>query len=368
MSNTNHQTNSNSNSNTTAVDLDEASPPLVLQTLYPSMPHAPWWQRAHVALREYLAEILGTFMLVAVGEGAVAQTVLSKGEQGNALSVRFGFAAGITLGVLLAGDISGGHLNPAVTIAMAVHRGFPWTKVPGYLIAQGIGAFLGAAIIFACYVRAIDHVDGGHRTVPSWTRPPNAYPMATAGIFATYPAQYMTTGTAFLVEMIGTMVFVLGVLAATEPRNGAMAGLNKAVTVGISIFAVGVALGGETAFAINPTRDFAPRIFLLMVGYGREVFSAFNDYWWVPMIAPPVGGVLAGIVMRVFCCWPKSAEQYGRADTHLFEDDLVEERGKQVAESRGKTRQALGTRSAAELDPQLRRREISAETAATYLN
>ncbi|KNE65934.1 hypothetical protein AMAG_10224 [Allomyces macrogynus ATCC 38327] len=210
------------------------------------------------------------------------------------------------------------------------------TLVPGYLIAQGVGAFLGAADhLRACYVRAINHVDGGYRTVPSWTRPPNAYPTATAGIFATYPAQYMTTGTAFLVEMIATMIFVLGVLAATEPRNGAMAGLNKAVAVGISIFAVGVALGGETSFAINPARDFAPRIFLLMVGYGREVFSAFSDYWWVPMIAPPVGGVLAGIVMRVFCCWPTSAEEYGRADKHLFEDDLVEERDKRVADAKG---------------------------------
>ncbi|KNE54039.1 MIP family channel protein [Allomyces macrogynus ATCC 38327] len=259
--------------------------------------------RFQTTYREYLAEILGTFMLVLIGEGSAAQSVLSNGAAGDALSVRVGFAAGIFLGVLLAGDISGGHLNPAVTFAMAVHRGFPWRKVPFYIVSQGIGAFLGSLVVYVCYLNGIQNADGGIRTVPDWTLEPGS-PATTAGIFATYPAPYMSTGGAFLVEMVGTMVLVLGILGATDPRNGMAKKLSPPVAVALSILAVGVALGGETSFAINPARDFAPRVMLALAGYGSQVWAACSYYFWVPFIAPYVGGTLAGFVMQLFCSWP----------------------------------------------------------------
>ncbi len=165
--------------------------------------------------REALAEFLGTFVLIAFGAGVVAQNVLSRGANGSYLAINIGWGIAVTLGCYVAGGVSGAHLNPAVTLAVAVHRGFPWRKVPAYVAGQLAGAFTGAAVAFFTYREAFDAFDGGVRQVGG--------PQGTAGIFATYPQPFLSLAGGFVDQVVGTalllaVVFALGDSPQPAPR------------------------------------------------------------------------------------------------------------------------------------------------------
>src|SRR5512139_1749364 len=134
--------------------------------------------------RESAAEMLGTFLILVFGTASVAQKILSDGALGSALSIHLSWGLGVTMGIYASAGVSGAHLNPAVTLALAAFRGFPWRKVVPYAIAQTVGAFAGAAVTFLTYREAFDHFDGGARQVTG--------PLATAGIFATYPQPFLS--------------------------------------------------------------------------------------------------------------------------------------------------------------------------------
>ena len=161
--------------------------------------------------REAAAEFFGTFILIAFGVGVVAQTVLSKGENGSFLAINIGWGLAVMLGIYASAGISGAHLNPAVTVALAVHRQFPWSKVLPYSIAQTAGAFAASALVFATYREALSAFDGGIRAVEGAT--------ATAGIFATYPQPYLSIAGGFVDQVVGTMLLMAGVLAVTDQKN-----------------------------------------------------------------------------------------------------------------------------------------------------
>lgn len=240
-------------------------------------------------LREPCAEFLGTLILVFFGTAANCQTVLlSNGTQakGDWLSGAVGWGVGIALGVWVSGTVSGGHINPAVTLTQAVYRRFPWKKVPIYWAAQLFGAFIGALLTYALYRNAIDQFEGkGVRTVPG-----------TAGLFGTFPLDYVTDVVAFFTEFLATIFLVLTVFAATDRNNGPSSPGLVPVAVFFAMVGITAVMGAQTSFAMNPARDLGPRM-MSAIFYGREVFTYRHNYWiWGPIIAD-FTGALAGATL-----------------------------------------------------------------------
>jgi MIP family channel proteins len=235
------------------------------------------------------AEFLGTFILIMLGTGVVAQVVLSGGTAGNYLSINVAWGIAVTMAIYVAGGISGAHLNPAVTVALAVHRRFAWRKVLPYSIAQLLGAFAASSVAFAVYREALNNFDGGIRQI--------AGAHGTAGIWATYPQQYLSTFPGGFVDQVaGTALLVLLVFALVDEKNIAPAANVLPIMVGLAVVVIGQAFGFNAGYAINPARDLGPRLFTAIAGWGNDVFRAGNHWWWVPVIAPLIGGVLGGYI------------------------------------------------------------------------
>ncbi|XP_015283676.1 PREDICTED: aquaporin-3 [Gekko japonicus] len=237
-------------------------------------------------IRQALAECLGTLVLVLFGCGSVAQIVLSRGSHGAFLTVNLAFGFAVTLGILIAGQISGGHLNPAVTFAMCFMAREPWIKLPVYALAQTLGAFLGAGIVFGLYYDAIWAFGGNQLFVVGEN--------ATAGIFATYPSEHLNSVNGFFDQFIGTAALLVCVLAIVDPHNNPVPRGLEAFTVGFVILVIGTSMGFNSGYAVNPARDFGPRLFTAIAGWGSEVFSTGRQWWWVPVIAPFLGAI-AGV-------------------------------------------------------------------------
>jgi MIP family channel proteins len=236
--------------------------------------------------REAAAELLGTFVLIAFGSAVVAQVVLGGGGNGTYISINIAWGLAVTMGVYASAGVSGAHLNPAVTVALAVHRGFPWPKVVPYALAQLTGAFLGAAVAFLTYREAFDRFDGGVRQVMG--------PQATAGIFATYPQPYLSLLGGFVDQVVGTALLMLVILALGDARNFAPEPRLGPVLVGAAVVLIGMSFGLNAGYAINPARDLGPRLFTFVAGWGGDVFRVGNGWWWVPLVAPPIGAVVGG--------------------------------------------------------------------------
>ena len=243
--------------------------------------------------RELLAEFFGTFILIVFGIGVVAQVVLSKGAAGSTLSINIAWGLAVTMGCYVAAGVTGAHLNPAVTLALAVHRRFPWNKVLPYSVAQLAGAFIASAVVFATYHEALYAFDNGVRQVIG--------PQGTAGIWATYPQPFLSGFPGgFIDQVVGTALLVGVIFAITDTRNSpAPAGLAP-VVVGLLVLLIGATYGFNSGYAINPARDFGPRLFTFVAGWGAEVFRAGNGWWWVPVVAPCIGAVLGGWIYDAF--------------------------------------------------------------------
>jgi MIP family channel proteins len=242
-------------------------------------------------LREAAAEFLGTFMILVFGVGVVAQSVLSQNAAGSYLAINLGWGLGVMLGIYTAAGVSGAHLNPAVTIALAVRRGFPWQRVPVYALAQTAGAFAASAVVFLTYREALNAFDSGVRQVQGT--------VGTAGIFATYPQSFLSIGGGLVDQIVGTALLMAGVLAMTDQRNSAPPGWLAAPLIGALVVAIGVAFGFNAGYAINPARDFGPRLLTAVAGWGGGVFTAGNGWWWVPIVGPCIGAVLGAVTYDV---------------------------------------------------------------------
>jgi len=242
-------------------------------------------------LREAAAEFLGTFMILVFGAGVVAQSVLSQNAAGSYLAINIGWGLGVMLGIYTAAGVSGAHLNPAVTVALALRRGFPWSKVPSYVLAQTAGAFVASAIVFLTYREAFTAFDSGVRQIQGT--------LGTAGIFATYPQPFLSIGGGLVDQIVGTALLMAGVLAIADQRNSGPPPWLVAPLIGALVVAIGVAFGFNAGYAINPARDFGPRLFTAMAGWGGGVFTAGNGWWWVPIVGPVIGAVLGTMTYDV---------------------------------------------------------------------
>lgn len=237
---------------------------------------------------ELLAEFLGTLVLITFGTGVVAQVVLGKGGFGDTLSINLGWGLAVVMAVYVAAGVSGAHLNPAVTLALAVHRGFPWRKVVPYAVAQLAGAFAAAAVVWVTYRGALDAFDGGTRQVLG--------PQGTAGIFATYPQAWLGIWGGLVDQIVGTALLVGVIFAISDPRNAPPPVGLAPLIVGLLVAVIGMSFGLNAGYAINPARDLGPRLFTALAGWGGEVFRAADGWWWVPIVGPLVGGVLGGCI------------------------------------------------------------------------
>ncbi|MCU0368535.1 MAG: aquaporin family protein [Cyclobacteriaceae bacterium] len=229
----------------------------------------------------YLAEFLGTLLIILFGGGVVAGTVLkgTKSENAGWLTVCVAWGLGVTLAIYATGNISGAHLNPAITLAFAVSGNFEWNLVPGYCLAQFAGAFTGAVLIFLYYG-------------PHWKNTPDA--SVKLAVFSTGPA-IRHTWSNFFNEALATAILVFAILflGVNEFTQGL-----KPLVVGLLIIAIGLSLGGTTGFAINPARDLGPRIahaLLPIAGKGSSDWS----YAWIPVVGPIIGGIVGAILYGV---------------------------------------------------------------------
>jgi glycerol uptake facilitator protein len=264
------------------------------------------------------AEFFGTFVLICFGDGVVAMAVAALNSSGRAatpttifqasgdwLLITFGWAFAVMMGVYVAGGVSGAHINPAVTLALAVRRRFPWKHVIPYIVVQVVGAFVGAALVFWVYGSAIAAFDQAAHAVPSLGNALGSY-----SIFATFPAQYFggTFGGPFVDEAVGTALLLIGVLAVTDARNMAPISNIGPLIIGFVVFAVGTSFGANTGYAINPARDFGPRLFAFFAGWGKVAIPGtysvgsfqFSNYFWIPIVAPLVGGVIGALAYDFF--------------------------------------------------------------------
>ncbi|XP_008046394.1 aquaporin-9 isoform X2 [Carlito syrichta] len=194
----------------------------------------------------------------------------------------------VVMAIYVTGGVSGGHINPAVSLAMCLFGRMKWSKLPFYVGAQFLGAFAGAAILFGIYYDALTNFAGGKLLTVGEN--------ATAHIFATYPAPYLSLVNAFIDQVVATMFLLLVVFAIFDSRNlGVPRGLEP-IVIGLLIIVIASSLGLNSGCAMNPARDLSPRLFTALAGWGFEVFTAGNNFWWIPVVGPLVGGVIGGLI------------------------------------------------------------------------
>ncbi len=239
-------------------------------------------------MNNFVAELIGTALLVLLGDGVVANVLLnkSKGNGGGWIVITAGWGFAVMVGAYSVGAISGAHLNPAVTIGLASIGKFSWAEVPTYVAAQMIGAILGAIAVWLAYL-------------PHWGITEDK--AAVRGVFCTAPA-VRKPALNLITEIIGTMVLVIGALAIPSTRNLIEgSGLGNALgplLIGFLVWSIGLSLGGPTGYAINPARDLGPRIAHALLPIPGKIHSDWG-YAWVPVVGPLIGGTLGALLYKL---------------------------------------------------------------------
>ncbi|HEX2372824.1 MAG TPA: MIP/aquaporin family protein [Actinomycetota bacterium] len=249
--------------------------------------------RRNTLTAELFAEFLGTFTLIIFGLGVVAHFVLrnavgdplpAPGLFGNFTTVNFAWGFGVVMGIYVAGGISGAHINPAVTLSLAVRRGFPWGKVLPYAVAQILGAFVAALLIRWNFYEWFNQVDPGKT-------------YATQGIYSTSPGPGLSVLGGLRSEIIGTAMLVMLVLAITDARNTAPEANLAPFIIGLAVVVIGMSLGALSGYAINPARDLGPRLASWVTGWSTSWNAPTGEFYgWVPIIGPLIGGVIGAFL------------------------------------------------------------------------
>lgn len=238
---------------------------------------------------ELISEAVAVFIIIAFGDSVACMYVLyDPSPYVNAYwGVCMSWGLAVTLAIYVTGSISGTHANPAVTLALAVFRGFSWKKVAPYWAAQLAGGFLGAMIVYALFGPVIDHFNLVHHL----TRADGG----AAGVFFTHPGLAVTPMHAFSDEVILTAFLLFGIFAITEQFNEMAPQANSgALMIGFLVAILGSSMGYLEAWAMNPARDLGPRVFAYFAGWGSSALPSPENYWWIPVVAPLIGGVIGG--------------------------------------------------------------------------
>ena len=247
----------------------------------------PAWK---AAVGELISECLAMFIIITLGCSVAAMyTLYDPSPYQNAYwGVCIAWGMAVTIAIYVTGAVSGTHANPAVTLALALYRGFPWRKVPSYAAAQVLGGFLGAAVVYQMFGPVIDHYNLLHHLT-------RAGDGGAAGVFFTHAGLAVTPLHAFIDEIILTGFLILGIFAVTEEFNTMAPTANSgALIIGLLVATIGASAGYLEAWAINPARDFGPRLFAYLAGWDRAALPSPGNYWWVPILGPLLGGVVGG--------------------------------------------------------------------------
>jgi glycerol uptake facilitator protein len=268
---------------------------------------------------ELLSEFFGTFVLIAFGDGVVAVAVAGLPGSGRTatpttnlvtvgdwLLITWGWAMAVAFAVWVAGGVSGAHINPAVTLAFAVRRKFSWMKVLPYWGAQLFGAFVGAALVWLVYVNAINQFNFLKGTPKS-----GGQALGTFSIFATFPAAYFHGGYAgpLIDQIVGTAFLLIFVVALIDLRNTAVGSNLAPLAIGLAVAAIGMSYGANAGYAINPARDFGPRLLAYFGGWGRVALPGtyhsllgtnFTAFFWIPIVGPLIGAVIGVVLYDLF--------------------------------------------------------------------
>jgi glycerol uptake facilitator protein len=243
---------------------------------------------------ELISEAVAVLIIIAFGDSVAAMYfIYNPSPYVNAYwGVCIAWGIAVTIAIYATASVSGTHANPAVTLGLAVFRGFPWKKVAPYWIAQVIGGFLGAAIVYALFFPVIDHFN----EVNHLTRETGG----AAGVFFTHPGLAITPLHALSDEIILTAFLLFGIFAITEQYNEMAPQANTgALMIGLLVAVIGASMGYLEAWAINPARDLGPRIFAFFAGWGPSALPSPDNYWWVPIVGPLVGGVVGAGAYQV---------------------------------------------------------------------
>ena len=238
---------------------------------------------------ELISEAVAMFIIIAFGDSVAAMyTLYTPSPYQNAYwGVCISWGMAVTLAIYVTGSVSGTHANPAVTLALALFRDFEWKKVVPYWLAQIVGAFAGAAIVYLLFGPVIDHFNAAQNL----TREAGG----AAGVFFTHPGLAVTPMHALLDQIILTAFPLFGIFAITEQYNEMAPMANSgAVMIGILVAIIGSCMGYLEAWALNPARDFGPRLFAYFAGWNTAAFPSPDNYWWVPIVGPLIGGVIGG--------------------------------------------------------------------------
>ncbi|CAI5739110.1 unnamed protein product [Hyaloperonospora brassicae] len=247
--------------------------------------HSKWFVMNRSHIRECLAELLGTFVMICFGLGVNNQVSLSNETNGTWLSINLAWGIGVLMAVYCSEGVSGAHLNPAVSLTHAVYGRLRWWKLPGYCLSQCIGAFIGAAAIYLLDYQKIQRVDSTLDT--------------TQSNFATYPNVDINNYTAFYTEVLASGMLLLCIYAITDQNNRSPGTVGTPFAFALMIMALGMSFGMNTGYAMNPARDFGPRLLTYAVGYGSNVWTADGFYFWIPIVGPLVGGVIGAGLYRL---------------------------------------------------------------------
>jgi len=253
-----------------------------------------------------VSEFLGTMIIIAFGDGVVAMVVAALNQSGRGkapfaaqadwLLIAWGWGFAVAFAVWVAGGVSGAHLNPAVTLAQAMRRGFAWRKVPSYWAAQILGAFAGAALVYFNYHAAINSFEHAQHIVRG-----TAASVPTYSIFATFPAKYYGSFVGPLADQIIGTAFLVGfIFAITDEFNAPVKANLAPLVVGFIVVAIGLSFGANAGYAINPARDFGPRMWALFAGWKSVAFPGnygnIDGYFWIPIIGPLIGAAVGALI------------------------------------------------------------------------
>lgn len=254
-----------------------------------------------------LGEFIGTFILIMFGVGSVAMAVAALPQSGRGefdtaswLIIAFGWGFGVTFGAYVAGGVTGAHLNPAVTLAMALRRGFPWRRVPTYALAQLLGAFVAGLILYWLYAPSIDSLEQARNIVRGT---PDS--VGTYSIFATFPAAYFGNWWGPLFDQIvGTALLVFCIFAVVDNYNQPVKSNLGPLIVGFVVVAIGLSFGANAGYAINPARDLGPRLVTWIEGWKSVAvpgdYGNINSYMWIPIVGPLIGAAIAAPLYDFF--------------------------------------------------------------------
>ncbi|MCE2574290.1 MIP/aquaporin family protein [Komagataeibacter sp. FNDCR2] len=238
-------------------------------------------------LGELISECIAVMIIVMIGDSVAAMYTLYDPSpyKFSYWGVCIVWGLGVTIAIYITGSVSGTHANPAVSVALALYRGFSWRKVPAYCAAQVVGGMIGAALVYTLYQPVIDH----YNLVQGLSRTDGG----AAGVFFTHPGENITPLHALVDETILTALLLFGIFAITCEYNTVAPQANSsALIIGLLVASIGACAGYLEAWAINPARDFGPRVFCYLMGWGHSAFPSPGGFWWVPVVGPLCGGVI----------------------------------------------------------------------------